>query len=122
MGSSRKFVWLSLVVFLFSAVATNSPVVAEPTHSDPVQVAQAKSGGGNGDPLEPLNRAILEFNEFVQGILLRPIAGFTESCYLNFCETVFITRLTTSIRLSYWPMIFFKVNRPAPGQPHSGFS
>ena len=75
MGSRRKFVWLSLVVFLFSAVAATSPVVAEPSPTNSSQIAQTQSGNDNGDPLEPLNRAILEFNEFVHGLLLRPIAG-----------------------------------------------
>jgi phospholipid-binding lipoprotein MlaA len=39
----------------------------------PEQLAQSDDGGIN-DPLEDLNRAILQFNEFIQALILRPVA------------------------------------------------
>jgi phospholipid-binding lipoprotein MlaA len=39
--------------------------------ADPVERAAFEQ---NNDPLEPLNRTILDFNQFVDGILLKPVA------------------------------------------------
>lgn len=41
----------------------------------PEQLAQSADSGIN-DPLEDVNRAILEFNEFIQALILRPVAEF----------------------------------------------
>ncbi|WP_376803703.1 VacJ family lipoprotein, partial [Candidatus Raskinella chloraquaticus] len=37
--------------------------------------APANAGAVIDDPLEPVNRAVFEFNQFVDGLLLKPIAG-----------------------------------------------
>ena len=56
-------------------VAEAGPEAIEPAAgpSGSEQIAQAADNGIN-DPLEDVNRAILEFNEFVQALILRPVA------------------------------------------------
>jgi phospholipid-binding lipoprotein MlaA len=68
-----------LPVFLV-AVLASGPVFADEDvgfagspASEQAQVAQAEDAGVN-DPLEPMNRVILDFNEFINALLLRPIA------------------------------------------------
>jgi phospholipid-binding lipoprotein MlaA len=60
-----------LAFFLFTTV--NSTVSAEDTPTTSGLIAQSEAGNDNGDPLEPVNRAILGFNEFIQDLFLRPI-------------------------------------------------
>lgn len=67
-----------LVLFLlgFFVIATvNNTAVAETETATSSLIAQAQPSNDNGDPLEPMNRVILDVNEFVQDLLLRPIAG-----------------------------------------------
>jgi len=61
-----------LAFFLFATA--NSPTVAETVPPNQTLIAQADLGSGDGDPLEPLNRAVLEVNEFIMALLLRPLA------------------------------------------------
>lgn len=65
-----------LGIFLFSGISGIASAANAP--SDPDLIAQAGSGApapvDNMDPLEPLNRAILEFNEFIQALLIKPLA------------------------------------------------
>lgn len=58
-------------------VAQAGPAAVEPAAgpSGAGQIAQAADSDIN-DPLEDINRAILEFNEFVQALILRPAAEF----------------------------------------------
>ena len=41
-----------------------------------IEIAASTNGDDINDPLEPVNRVIFEFNEFLQDVLLRPIAKF----------------------------------------------
>jgi len=60
--------------------ADADPVINDP--NQPMQVAQARTGATTvdddlaDDPLEGLNRAIFQANEFIYALLLRPVADF----------------------------------------------
>ena len=64
-----------LAVALVVASVAAAPA-AEPGTDQPLQVAAAESPLDNdtGDPLEPMNRVIFEFNEVFQALVLRPMA------------------------------------------------
>lgn len=70
-GSKRLFSLLLVAFFLFTTV--NSTVSAAEEPSAPSLIAQSEPSNDNGDPIEPVNRAILGFNEFIQDLLLRPL-------------------------------------------------
>ena len=78
--SKRILAPVLLAIFLFSTVNTSVYASSAPPASD--QIAQAASG--KGDPLEPMNRAVLSFNEFVLDLLIRPIAGLYVTLLPNF--------------------------------------
>ncbi len=70
-GSERILALILVTFFLF--VAANSTATAEDAPPTSSLIAQSEASD-NGDPLESLNRVILAFNEFVQDLLIRPIA------------------------------------------------
>jgi len=80
--SERILVAVLLAIFVVATV--NSSAYAANTPSPPHQISQAASN--NGDPLEPMNRAILSFNEFIQDLLLRPIAGLYTTVLPEFAQ------------------------------------
>ena len=53
--------------------AANSTATADKATSTASLIAQSEPDNGNGDPIEPVNRVILDFNEFIMEVLLRPI-------------------------------------------------
>ncbi len=63
------------LVFLALALAgaTLSPTMAEASSNAPDDILAAEVDEDVNDPLEPLNRIFFEFNEFFQGLLLRPV-------------------------------------------------
>ena len=75
-GGSGRLVAFFLTAFLTAAMVCGQ-VQAADARAEPVKfelLAQSAADDVN-DPLEPLNRVILDFNEFIQALLLRPIAG-----------------------------------------------
>lgn len=57
--------------------ATDAGQLAQARSSDAEHVQLAQSGGNDiNDPLEGFNRVMLEFNEFIQALILRPLAEF----------------------------------------------
>jgi len=62
-GFSRGFAASLLVVLTLAGCAT-----------PPADPAERAAFEQNNDPLEPLNRTILDFNQFLDLILLRPVA------------------------------------------------
>jgi phospholipid-binding lipoprotein MlaA len=61
------------VLFAVPHVVSASEQTKKPIQQDVVQLAQADDDDVN-DPLEPMNRTIFEFNEFVMSLLFRPVA------------------------------------------------
>ena len=59
------------VGFMFAAA--NSTAAADRAISTASLIGQLEPDNGNGDPIEPVNRLILDFNEFIMELLLRPI-------------------------------------------------
>lgn len=75
---SERLVALFLAAFFLCATIDSVAIAADYTaHADFAQkyesLAQSVDNDVN-DPLEPLNRAILEFNEFITALILRPLA------------------------------------------------
>lgn len=67
----RILALILVAFFMFGTV--HSAAVAASTPSTASLVSQSEASSDN-DPLEVVNRAILKFNEFIQALLLRPIA------------------------------------------------
>ena len=86
------------------AVAADGAVAAAEMPAATVMVAQAKPEAEDvNDPLEPLNRAIFEFNEVLQDAILRPIAKFyNENVNLTVRQGVsnFLDNLKTPVILA----------------------
>lgn len=88
-GSKRIFALILLVLFVAMArsgvaladdAASTAGFISEYDQDSDVAfarpatlVAQADTGNDNGDPLEPMNRVILDINEFFQDLFLRPL-------------------------------------------------
>ena len=70
-GSERL---LGLFLAAFFLLATVSGTVAAANAPSTASLIAQSDTNNDNDPLESLNRAILEFNEFLQALLLRPIA------------------------------------------------
>ena len=70
-GSGRIFAFLLMAYFLFATV--NSTATAENAPATPSSIAQSEAYNDNGDPLESMNRVILDINEFFQDIFFRPL-------------------------------------------------
>jgi phospholipid-binding lipoprotein MlaA len=75
---SERFIALVFAVFVLSTTGDGAAIAADYTANAEISaqhhlLAQATENDVN-DPLEPLNRAILEFNEFITALILRPIA------------------------------------------------
>ena len=70
-GFERLLSLFLLAIFLFATL--NSTAIAANAPSTPNLVAQSEEID-NGDPLESLNRVILEINEFFLALLIRPMA------------------------------------------------
>lgn len=71
-GSRRIISLILLAFFLFTPV--DGIAAAEKAPAISSLIAQSEPSNNNGDPLEPVNRAILDFNEFIMDLFLRPIA------------------------------------------------
>ena len=75
-GFFHKFRALVIVASVMAWSAVASPAL----WAEPVQIAQAAPAEESvGDPLEPMNRAIFEFNEFFYDLLLRPVSEFYQA-------------------------------------------
>jgi len=95
-ASIRRFCILLLAVGFVLGAGLATPAAAE-TESG-VQIAQAAAEAESGvqiaqapddaakDPFETINRAIFEFNEFLQAILLRPLAEIYRFILPDFLE------------------------------------
>lgn len=75
---SERLIALFLAVFVLWATIDSGAMAADYTASADIAfkhelLAQSAENDVN-DPLEPLNRAILEFNEFITALILRPLA------------------------------------------------
>lgn len=75
---SERLIALVLAVFVLSATVDRTAAAADYRAGAEVALnhellAQSAESDVN-DPIEPLNRAILEFNEFVTALILRPLA------------------------------------------------
>jgi len=57
-----------------AATAAQAPSTPSLLSQSIAQSIAQSEANDNGDPLEPLNRAILEFNEFIQDLLIRPLS------------------------------------------------
>ena len=73
-GSKRILAFFLLAFFLFTTVNSEATAANAPSTSSLIAQSEASDNSDNDDPLEALNRAILEFNEFLQALLLRPIS------------------------------------------------
>jgi len=71
--ASIGLLFLAVVMFATPAVVHASGAVDQAPAQQLILLAAADEDDVN-DPLEPLNRLIFEFNEFVQTLLLRPVA------------------------------------------------
>lgn len=76
-GSERLIALIVAVLVLFATVDSQA-IAADYTANADISIkhqnlAQSTESEVN-DPLEPLNRAILEFNEFITALILRPMA------------------------------------------------
>ena len=69
-GPERILALFLLALFLFTTI--NSTAIAANAPSTSSLIAQSEEID-TGDPLEPLNRAILEINEFFLALLIRPL-------------------------------------------------
>ncbi len=69
---------LLMVVLAFGLTAPVTSFAAGLAEGDPahVNLAQASEEEAVNDPLESMNRAIFDFNEVLQDVLLRPVAKF----------------------------------------------
>ncbi len=84
-ASIRRFCIVLLAVGFVLGVGLATPAAAEADSG--VQIAQAPSDTDTAkDPLEDINRAIFEFNEFLQTILLRPLAEVYKFILPDFLE------------------------------------
>lgn len=75
---SERLIALFLAVFVLCATFDSVAIAADYTANADLAIkhdllAQSADNDVN-DPLEPLNRAILEFNEFITALILRPLA------------------------------------------------
>ena len=67
---------MAVLAFGLAVPETSFAASMEETDSVHVTLAQASRAEAVNDPLESMNRAIFEFNEGLQDVLLRPIAKF----------------------------------------------
>jgi len=67
---------MAVLAFGLAVPETSFAASMEETDSVHVTLAQASGEESVNDPLESMNRAIFEFNEGLQDVLLRPIAKF----------------------------------------------
>ncbi len=77
----KSITWLgallmAVLAFGLAAPETSFGAGLEEADSAHVTLAQASGEEAVNDPLEPMNRAIFDFNEGFQDVLLRPIAKF----------------------------------------------
>ena len=73
-GGTTRSIFLSLAVaclFLGFAVNVNA---GDKTQFANTSVSESRTPEGSGDPLEPINRFVFEFNDLVYSIVLRPVA------------------------------------------------
>lgn len=82
-ASIRRLCIVLLAVGFVLGAGLATPAAAEAESG--VQIAQAPADTTN-DPLETFNRAIFEFNEFLQAILLRPLAEVYKFILPDFLE------------------------------------
>ncbi len=82
-ASIRRFCIVLLAVGFVLGAGLATPAAAEAESG--VQIAQAPDDTAR-DPLEDINRAIFEFNEFLQTILLRPLAEVYRFILPDFVE------------------------------------
>lgn len=82
-ASFRRFCIVLLAVGFMLGAGLATPAAAE-ADSD-VQIAQMPADTAN-DPIETINRAIFEFNEFLQAILFRPLAEVYKFIMPDFLE------------------------------------
>lgn len=82
-ASFRRFCIVLLAVGFMLGAGLATPAAAE-ADSD-VQISQMPADTAN-DPIETINRAIFEFNEFLQAILFRPLAEVYKFIMPDFLE------------------------------------
>jgi phospholipid-binding lipoprotein MlaA len=90
-----------VALFLFTTV--NGTAEAGNDTATPSLIAQSESNSGDGDPLEPMNRVILDINEFFQDLFFRPLTQLYVLLLPDFALDGIhnvLTNLTTPITLA----------------------
>ena len=70
----KKLFAIFAILFIALANQANAKTVLKKTHFAPQNVLEADDEVDYSDPIEPVNRAIFEFNSAVDYVLLRPAA------------------------------------------------
>ena len=98
-----KLFWMGLLVAVTLAISVPDNSFAN-DNSKQILVAASDEGEEDvNDPLEPMNRTIFEFNEFIFDLVLRPVANlYNENLPVAFRTSVsnFLTNLSTPVTVA----------------------